>query len=176
MIVSAPYRSGGTSLSLRLSEQYNLKFVGQIDSNTVSFTKVEDKNLIHEYQNQPMHTFNDIGTWLLDDSDVVILNNSNPALFSKTHSFIVRKDFTRCYTSMYWMMTKLSQMQHTQVDYMFKKITYFNALLITYLKKNNITPLVLEEQEWYMHTVEHDVPNIITLLAKKHNNFLTGLT
>lgn len=176
MIISAPYRSGGTSLAIKLAEQNELKFVGQIDHNTIQFTKIEDKNTIHEYANQPMHTFDDVANWFIDDSDVVILNNSNPALFSKTHTFIIRDDFYRCYSSIYWMMAKLYPlMQPHHADHLFRKVTYFNALLLTHLKMYFIKPLILEEQDWYVDTPMHDIPPVIRRLAYRHVNYLKDL-
>ena len=172
MIISAPYRSGGTSLAIQLSKVNNLLFVGQLDNNSIEFTKVEDKNSIHEYHNQPMHTLDEVDSWLKDDTDVVILNNSNSALFHKTHTFIVRDDMLRCYTSIYWMLRKLYPMSPMQTEMLFKRITFFNGLLFTHLKRNNITALILEEQYWYTPTKEHYVDGPIKELAKKYVDYL----
>ena len=86
MIVSAPYRSGATSLCIELARQHNLTFAGQIDQNSIPFTTSEDKNLIHEHTNQPVHSIEGLVDMFDNDSQVVILNNSMPALFPRTDS------------------------------------------------------------------------------------------
>lgn len=175
MIVSSPYRAGGTYLAIKLANENNLKYVGQIDNNTVQYTQIEDKNLIHTYKNQPLHTFSDINKWMKDDSDVVILNNSNPALFHRTDTFIMRKDFTNCYISIYNVMFAIHQMPLHVVDNMFKRITFFNGMMVTYIKENNITPLILEEQEWCAEVEDFEVSVPIRSLIDEHVKYLKSL-
>lgn len=173
MIVSAPYRSGGTTLCNKLAKEHNLIFAGQIDNNTVEFTKLEDKNLIHEYQNQPQHTITDIVKMLADDSKVVILNNSSTALFNRSTHFIVRDDFSRVYSSIYWMMAKIyPKMGPMLVESMFKRITFYNAALLAHLKMTGTVPLLLEKQDWYVPTTEHVIPQEISQMISPHIEYL----
>lgn len=173
MIISAPYRSGGTSLAIKLAKDNNLIFAGQIDNNSVIATRIEDKNKVHEYDNQPDHSINDIVSMLIDDSKHVILNNSSPALFPRSSYFIIRKDMSRVYTSMYWLMSKFyPAMSMWTVDMMFTRLTFYNAMLLGYIKQTNITPLVLEEQEWYTPTIEHTVPKEVLDLVNQKIEYL----
>ena len=175
MIVSAPYRSGGTSLCIQLAIQYGLEFAGQIDYNAVPFTRMEDKNSIHEYNNQPDHTVQDINRLLIDDSNSIVLNNSNPALFARTNYFIMRRDMTQVYASIYWMMNKLYPNMHMNtVEVMFKRITFYNALFLDYVKTTGTTALILEEQPWYQpkepqaipEQIQHMIPTYIKYLEE----------
>ena len=173
MIISAPYRSGGTSLAIKLAADHGLIFAGQIDNNSVVETRLEDKNKVHEYDNQPDHTINDIVKILIDDSGHVVLNNSNPALFSRTTHFIIRRDMSRVYSSMYWLMSKFyPNMGVWTVDMMFKRITFFNALLLSHLKETNTTPFILEDQQWYKPTPEHEIPKEFSDLISKYTSYL----
>lgn len=173
MIVSAPYRSGGTSLCTILASEHNLRFAGQIDNNAVPFTRMEDKNFIHEHQNQPDHTINSITKLFIDDTNDIILNNSNPALFSRSDYFIMRSDMSQVYSSMYWMMAKLyPNMGKHPVEMMFKRITFYNALFLDYLKETNTKPLILEEQSWYRHKENHIVPKEIQDMIPTYTAYL----
>lgn len=173
MIVSAPYRSGGTSLCTILAKEHNLHFEGQIDNNAVPFTRMEDKNFIHEHQNQPDHTINSITKLLIDDSGSIVLNNSNPALFVRSDYFIVRQDFSQVYASMYWMMAKLyPTMGKHPVEMMFKRITFYNALFLDYLKETGTKPLILEEQSWYVPKDNQVIPKEIQDMIPTYTTYL----
>lgn len=173
MIISAPYRSGGTSLAIKLANEHNLIFAGQVDNNSVVETRLEDKNKVHEYDNQPDHTINDVVRILIDDSKHVVLNNSNPALFPRSTHFIIRDDMSRVYSSMYWLMSKFyPNMGVWTVDMMFKRISFYNATLLAYLKATNTTPLILEKQEWYTPTPEHEIPSEFYDLISKYTGYL----
>lgn len=173
MIVTAPYRSGGTSLALKMAKDHNLIFAGQLDTNSVPFTRLEDKNSVHEYQNQPDHSVNDLVKLLIDDTNHVILNNSHIGLFNRSTHFIIREDWTRMYSSFYWLMSKFyPKMNLWNVDMLFKRATFFNASLLSYLKTTGTVPLILEEQDWYTHKVEHDIPSEYMALIGKYTNYL----
>jgi hypothetical protein len=173
MIVTAPYRCGGTSLALKLAQEHNLVFAGQIDSNSVAYTRMEDKNTVHEYQNQPEHTIEIVNSLLTNHTNHVILNNSNVALFKETDFFIKRRDMMSSYTSFIWLMKRFyPNLSKTYVESMFKRRVFFDAMMLHHCKVNGIAPLVLEEQDWFNETEPKPVEQWIIDLARPHVEYL----
>jgi hypothetical protein len=173
MIITAPYRSGGTSACIAVADQYKLSFAGQIDVNTVPFTRTEDKNLVHEHDNQPDHTVRSIINMLNDHSEVVILNNSNPALLKQTDIFLMRYDMARVYYSMFKLTLKFyPRMPSTMAESLFKRITFFTACMKVYMKDNHIVPSILEEQPWYIPKEYEPIPRHMQDMIDPHITYL----
>jgi hypothetical protein len=134
---------------------------------------MEDKNIVHEYQNQPEHTIETVNELLTNHSDYVILNNSNVALFRETDYFIRRRDMMDSYTSFIWLMKRYyPNLNKTYVESMFKRRVFFDAMMLQYCKVNNITLLVLEEQDWYVETDTRQIDQWIIDLARPHIEYL----
>lgn len=174
MIVSTPYRCGGTSFCIEQARMYGLTFAGQIDPNTLPFTRSEDKNAVHEHKNQPDHTVDTLFD-IYDRGGIgyVVLNNSNPALFKQSTHFLLREDIGRVYSSMVELVGKMyPRLNDVVIDSMFKRITYFNVLYLTHLKRYNIAPLILEEQPWFQLKKQSIVPQVLQEKIKPHIEFL----
>ena len=173
MIISAPYRSGATSLCLHLAETHQLKFAGQVDHNSVEWTRIEDKNLVHEHKNQPDHSVDQLVDIFCDHSQHVVLNNSMPALIPASEYFIVRKDLAQSYYSLYLILNKIyPNINKFAVETTFKKMSWFNSILMAYCKKSGIKPLILEEQPWYISKSQYEIPKEFHDLIKMHVDFV----
>ena len=175
MIISAPYRSGATSLSLQLAEQHGLEFVGQVDHNTLAWSTMEDKNHLHEYKNQPDHSVDKLVDIFSDHSKYVVLNNSMPALIPASDYFIVRQDLAQSYYSLYKLLSKIyPNMNQFAVESMFKRMSYFNSILFAHCRKSGIVPLVLEQQPWYVPQPPHNIPTELYNTIQPHVDFVNS--
>lgn len=173
MIISAPYRSGATSLCLHLAAQNNLEFAGQVDHNSLPWSRTEDKNLVHEHKNQPDHSVDQLVDIFSDHSKYVVLNNSMPALIPASEYFIVRQDLAQSYYSLYLILNKIyPNINRFAVETAFKRMSYFNSILLAYCKKSKITPLVLEEQPWYVPKLGYEIPQEFQVLIQPHVDFV----
>ena len=173
MIISAPYRSGATSLSLHLSSVHDLEFAGQVDYNSLEWTRLEDKNLVHEHKNQPDHSVDKLVDIFSNHSQYVVLNNSMPALIPASEYFIVRQDLAQSYYSLYLILNKIyPNINRFAVESTFKKMSFFNSILLAHCKKSGITPLILEEQPWYVPKSKYVIPNEFQDLIQVHVDFV----
>jgi hypothetical protein len=51
-------------------------------------------------------------------------------------------------------------------------MSFFNSILLAHCKKSGITPLILEEQPWYVPKSKYVIPNEFQDLIQVHVDFV----
>ena len=171
MIITAPYRSGGTIFASTLANETGKRFLGQIDMHSVDFLAQVDKNKMHEIKNQPVLTLNEINDAMINDENVVILNNSNTGLFDKTSQFLIRRNIRNVYYSHSRLLIDMNL--PNEVSGSMKRLSYFIGLQLLYMQSKNITPLYYEDL--YQRVTEYNMSDDINAMVEKHISYLKSL-
>ena len=96
-----------------------------------------------------------------------------PALIPASEYFIVRQDLAQSYYSLYLILNKIyPNINRFAVESTFKKMSFFNSILLAYCKKSGITPLILEEQPWYVPKSKYVIPTEFRDLIQVHVDFV----
>lgn len=147
MIITAICRSGGTKFAIDKSTETGLPFIGEIDQIAMSdFTRL-NKNEHHEISGQADLSFSELIHVVENHDKYVILNNqANPALFSKSAYFLTRKDVEATFYSLATLIGRqYPSMTAIQARQPLMSHCFRIGLVHTYMRDRGIVPLYYED-------------------------------